>query len=524
MCLAFVGIFLAKKAAPVIKSQSQQNTSDAKDLKGRMKLALDDWVGYYPLDSNRMRKFMRNEGYILDVVNDGADYPARMKKLAAGELDFAVVTVDSYILNAVPVDFPGTIIAILDESKGGDAIVGDANQGVSSLESFKDPKIFSRSPDHPLKIAYTASSPSEHLLKSVISHFDVPVLKALPKEQRIETQSSEEALKLFRDKKVPVAILWEPNVSKALEIPGAVKILGTESTSRLIVDILVVNRDFARKNPEQVDLLLKIYFRTLKFYADNPEDLKKDMSTELKLSKDSVQKMLDGVAWVNLSENCQEWFGFSGPGQIAQQGLVDTIESTVSILVESGDFKDDPLPDKDPYRIINSSFIQHIYETGIKNGFAGMDGSAVGAAMNAMGLDRPFKPLTDQQWDKLRPVGSIKVEPIMFQTGSADLDVTEKEKLDVMINNRLKHYPMFRVLVGGHTSYSGDPEANMALSQQRADAVARYLFITYSIDQNRIKAVGYGGTKPLSKLADESERGYQYRLPRVEISLLAESF
>jgi outer membrane protein OmpA-like peptidoglycan-associated protein/ABC-type nitrate/sulfonate/bicarbonate transport system substrate-binding protein len=525
LLLVIPGLYFAKKIIPVLKSRNQQQTSDAKGLKGKITLAIDDWIGYYPISSARMKKAMRNEGYMLDISNDGGDYPARMKKLKEGELDFAVVTVDSYILNAASLDFPATIVVVLDESKGGDALVAYTNV-VSSLDSFKS----FTSATMP-KIAYTPSSPSQHLLKAISSHFNVPALKNLGKAQRIETKDSQEALKDLQDKKVSVAVLWEPNVSKALEIPGVAKILGTESTSRLIVDILVVNREFARKNPEQVDLLLKTYFRTLKFYADDPEDLQKDIQSEvkdnqtgLKWTIDSIKKMLGGVAWVNLSDNCQEWFGITGPGQIAEQGLIDTIQSTVEILEQSGDFKEDPLPDKDPYRIVNSSFDQQIYNTGIKNGFATLTGGTGKAGELGEGLSRPFKPLTDAQWANLRPVGSLNIEPIMFQSGGAELDVPEKEKLDAMVS-RLKHYPTFRILVEGHTSFLGDADANKSLSQDRADAVVRYLTITYAIDANRIRAVGFGGTRPLPMQPGESERAYHaYRLPRVEVSLLAESF
>jgi outer membrane protein OmpA-like peptidoglycan-associated protein/ABC-type nitrate/sulfonate/bicarbonate transport system substrate-binding protein len=517
LLISIPGLYFAKKLIPVLKSRVQQETSDAKSLKGKITLAIDDWIGYYPISSGRMKKAMRNEGYMLDISNDGGDYPARMKKVRDGELDFAVVTVDSYILNAASLDFPATIVTIIDESKGGDALVAYTNV-ISSLDSFKS----FNSATMP-KIAYTPSSPSQHLLKAISSHFNVPALKNLGKAQRIETKDSQEALKDLMEKKVSVAVLWEPNVSKALEIPGVAKILGTESTSRLIVDILVVNREFARKNPEQVDLLLKTYFRTLKFYSDDPEELQKDIQSELKLAGDSVKKMLSGVAWVNLSDNCQEWFGISGPGQTAEQGLIDTIQSTVEILVESGDFKEDPLPDKDPYRIVNSSFVQQIYNAGIRNGFATLTGGA-GKSAELDNLSRPFKPLTDAQWANLRPVGSLNIEPIMFQSGAAELDVPEKEKLDAMVS-RLKHYPTFRILVEGHTSFLGDADANKALSQDRADAVVRYLTITYAIDPNRIRAVGYGGTRPLAMQPGESERAYHdYRLPRVEVSLLAESF
>jgi len=155
------GLYFGKKLIPVLKSKQQQETSDAKDLKGKIALAIDDWIGYFPISSSRMKKAMRSEGYLLDISNDGGDYPARVKKLRDGALDFAVVTVDSYILNAAPVDFPATIVTILDESKGGDAMVAYTNV-VSSLDSFK-----TFTAQTMPKIAYTPASPSQHLLKAI---------------------------------------------------------------------------------------------------------------------------------------------------------------------------------------------------------------------------------------------------------------------------------------------------------------------------------------------------------------------
>jgi outer membrane protein OmpA-like peptidoglycan-associated protein len=509
--LALGILFGVAKVLPILRNKAQKATSDAKDMKGTMNVALDDWIGYFPLNSLRMKKDLRNQGYVLNCVNDGGDYTSRMRKLKDGELDFAVVTVDSYILNGITVDYPGTIIAVLDESKGGDAMVAYTNV-VQNLDSFKGTNI-------PV-IAYTPGSPSHHLLKTIGAHFNILGLGNLPTDKKIETKDSQEALKLLQNKKVSSAVLWEPNVSKALEIPGVGKIIGTENMSGVIVDILVVNRDFAASHPEQVDLLLRTYFRILKFYSDDPDQLKRDVASEIKVQGDSIQKMLDGVAWVNLSDNCRKWFGIGSVGQVSEQLLVDVIESTTSVLIETGDFKSSPLPDKDPYRIINKRFIGDIYESGIKNGFANV---ANASGVIPSGVDHVFKILTEEQWQKLRSVGSIKVDPIKFQTGLAELDVSEKEKLDAAVE-RLKHYPTFRILIGGHTTFGGDAEANKTLSQQRADSVARYLMVTYNIDQNRIQATGFGGGKPLPRQPGESDRAYNYRLPRVELSLMEDPF
>ena len=117
----------------------------------------------------------------------------------------------------------------------------------------------------------------------------------------------------------------------------------------------------------------------------------------------------------------------------------------------------------------------------------------------------------------------MKALNVSFQSGTADLSYDGKTEIDTMMDV-LRHYPGFRVRVRGHTAQSGDPDLNRQLSLERADAVARYMNVTYNVDPNRIKVVGMGSSLPPPRLPNESERAYQYRLPRVEVSLLADSF
>jgi outer membrane protein OmpA-like peptidoglycan-associated protein len=115
----------------------------------------------------------------------------------------------------------------------------------------------------------------------------------------------------------------------------------------------------------------------------------------------------------------------------------------------------------------------------------------------------------------------LKAFNVAFQSGTSDLSYEGKEELDRMMEI-LRHYPTFRVAVRGHTSTQGDAAANDTLSRDRADAVARYLTVTYGIDGHRMRVIGMGGGKPLPRSDGESDRAWQYRLPRVEVALLAD--
>ncbi len=509
--LVVIGAVTVKLLLPKFEESRQKETSDATRTKGKITIAMDNWIGYFPLSSPEMKNLMRRSGYILLCEDDNADYDQRMARLKSGEIVFAVATVDSFILNAEQYDYPGAIVMVIDESKGGDAILANKSK-VASLDALKGKT--------DIKIAFTPGSPSHHLAKATADHFNVPEL--LPKgDLRIETGGSDQARKMLISGKADVAICWEPDVSKALSHKEIVKILGTEDTERLIVDILLVNRSYLQKEPEIVQLFLSNYFRVLKKYRDDHTLLLKHVRESTGLSEKSVESMLKGVHWTNFSENCEKWFGIAAAGSYADEGLVDTIEATVKILMNTGDFSSNPIPNSDPYRLTNSTFLEELFSKGIA-GFT-TPGAAAASSESLNPIEARFSALDENGWNILKEVGTLKVEPIVFQHGAIELDILSKKVIDLAVE-RLKHYPNFRVIIEGHTGIRGDKNENQMLSQDRADAVARYLEVVYNVDPNRLRVIGYGGLKPLKKKPNESRRSWLYRLPRVELVLVREDF
>lgn len=488
-----LAIFGYKFGAPRVADYLQRGSSDARDSRGHIVVGVDNWVGYLPLCSTEMRRQMRSRGYLFECRDDGADTAGRMQRLQAGEIQFAVATVDSYLLNGAARSYPGTIVSVIDESKGGDAIVAWKDQ-VARIEDLKSKP--------GTVIAFTPASPSEHLLKSVAAHFDLAQLKHKSGAWRLETKGSSDALAKLLAHQSGAAVLWEPDVARALANPGIVKLLGTENTRLLIVDVLVAERSLTQKQPEVVAEVLDAYFKTLQHFSDNRDALLAEVRQALDTSPAQTDALLNGVRWVSLAENAQVWLG-SG------SSLVDAIDGTVNILVEAGDFRESPIPDRDPFRLLNSQFVKQL--------FVPQPGQAVTPV-----LERRFPPLDDKAWLSLREVGMLRTRPIMFQSGTAELAYDGKVELDRMAES-LRHYPNFRIMVKGHTATGGDPEENVRLSQERAESVARYLQVTYNMDENRLHVLGLGGSLPLPRQAGESDRAYGYRLPRVEIVLVAES-
>lgn len=497
---AMLGYYFAK---PYLHRQEQMDLSDSGKSEGAIRIGVDNWVGYIPLCSKDLRQRMHQAGLLVKCLVDEANYSERLQKLRKGELDFAVATVDAFLLNGAEHDFPGSIIMVIDESKGGDALVARKSK-IQKLEELKTKNGW--------RIAFTPSSPSEHLLKAFSKHFDIPALRQRKGVWRVEVNGSTEARKKLEKGEVDAAVLWEPDVSKILANTEMTKILGTEDTRNLIVDVLIVNHQFAKAHSDWVKKILNHYFFTLKYFKDNPESLAEEVSSQSDLNQNQVQVMLKGVRWINLLENAKNWFGLNIQGK-GQEYLINTIESTTEILISNQDFKENPVPDHDYYRLQYRNFIEELVQEN------------VGLTANASHTEtdtKNFAELNDEQWSSLAEVGSLKIRPISFQSGTADLNDSGKAEIDLAMQDLL-HYPNFRILIGGHTGLKGDPSANRLLSLQRSEAVKKYVLEKHQIHKTRVYNKGFGSEKPLPRELDESERSYEYRLPRVEIKLMAET-
>ncbi|HET6338709.1 MAG TPA: OmpA family protein [Polyangiales bacterium] len=87
-------------------------------------------------------------------------------------------------------------------------------------------------------------------------------------------------------------------------------------------------------------------------------------------------------------------------------------------------------------------------------------------------------------------------DQIMFKTGSAEIDERSSPLLSEIADVLLRNPQAAHVQVQGHTDNIGDPEANLTLSQQRAEAVVQSL-VSAGVGSDRLEAKGYGDSRPL---------------------------
>ncbi|MFC4991724.1 OmpA family protein [Rubritalea tangerina] len=474
-------------------AQQKANISrtDQNRFKGDITIGLDNYLGYFPLRSPRLRNLMLNEGYKLEFLDDQADYQKRSAALRNGELDFAVFTVDSYILNNAP-KFPGQIVMVISESMGADAIV--TTKDIKTINDLNE-------------VTVTLNSPSHQLVKACTIDFGLDTLK-----QNIRpANGSEDALQQLLDGQTKAAVLWEPDISTALNDPRFKTLISTESTSKLIVDILVASDQVVHQHPEKLNSLLTHYFPTLRYYEKNPEILSRAIQQDSKLPAKATQRIIDSISWQSLNQNASLWFGIRSPRTpLAQFKIIETIDLTDDILTKFGDFPSSPLPASGAFSLLSSKTIATLHARQ-------SDGQLITAESDS------FKRLSPHEWKSLDPVASLRIDPIGFKRGTRELDSSGQESLK-NIKNLLARYPHYRLRIEGHTSTKGDPEINRTLSQERADAIRQHLVRNFNIPATRILAQGIGSDKPLPRSESLSYRAWLSSLPRVEFHLLEEIY
>ena len=111
--------------------------------------------------------------------------------------------------------------------------------------------------------------------------------------------------------------------------------------------------------------------------------------------------------------------------------------------------------------------------------------------------------------------GKIALYGIFFDTGKAEVKAESKAQLDEMAK-LLQGQPNLKVYIVGHTDNQGQLDANIALSQQRAQSVVAVLTAApYKVDPKRLIAKGVANLAPVASNDADTGRGKNRRVELV---------
>lgn len=438
-------------------------------------IALDSFSGYAGYRSSEFKSECATRSIKIDLMDDKADYDARIRALRDGTCQMAVFTVDALTKSTAnlqkefPGDFPGTIVWISDESRGADAMVVHAG-------TFPNVDALNRTDT---KFVCVPNSPSETLALVVMDHFSLDKLSPNP---WIYCNSPEEVYEQYRQSKPgdrKVFILWEPLVSKVLENSQYKVVIDSSKFRDYIVDVMVASRDFLVKNREIVRSLAEAYFTTAYTVRDDVGGLLGRDARALgsPLTNEQTTKLVNSIQFKNTQENYAHFGLRTGHSLQHIDGIISEI---IRLQLKAKAIPADP---------VNGSY-NILYDDKVMSGMFN-DNFHPGIGTEDVRQDKQLAALTEEQWQKLQPVGTMQVPRLVFRRGTSDLSVGSEKTLEELVE-KLKKWPQYYLVVRGNSSKDGDAEANRVLAEARAKTAKDWL-IAHGVDPNRIRSES---TKP----------------------------
>lgn len=118
----------------------------------------------------------------------------------------------------------------------------------------------------------------------------------------------------------------------------------------------------------------------------------------------------------------------------------------------------------------------------------------------------------------LTPKGqTVILNNLIFAQGKAAIDPKSYPELNE-VAQMMKESQKVVIQLEGHTDNVGNASANMKLSEERVEAVKKYL-VAQGISKNRVKTKAFGGTQPLRNEMTPEARA---KNRRVEMRILEE--
>jgi outer membrane protein OmpA-like peptidoglycan-associated protein len=431
--------------------------------KGVIRVAGDPWSGYSTFRGEpKLAAELQRSNIKIDYVDPEDGHPlwdqdARMNALAKGEIDVAVTTVDAFLQHGakhlVGGQYPGVILWNIDESAGGDAIFV-----AKGKKNFDDVTANDT-------VCFSVGTPSEHLWDfASLSFSHLENLKTdLKTDKNEDVTNAKDCYEKLKAGKIQVAVLWQPYTALAQK-DGYTKVFATGvQADDVIVDIVVANRDFVKKESATLATLAKAYFKTIDGYKKDPaahakvitEDCGPDCGNDINLGK----SVLSGIDFLSYEDNMQLWWGRG-----KQEGKMATrIEKTGKLLRLKN--KLDKIPDAGS--VLDRQFLDK------------MDKASIDTSQPVAVVVDPNDPTkkkcdTAKRNDRSADVGTLKLPSIYFGSGSHDLDPNGKA-IVAGIATQLESFPHQCVRLYGYTSSEGDKSYNKQLSEKRAKAIAKEL-------------------------------------------------
>lgn len=235
----------------------------------------------------------REQGYFeeaginmdIQVIEDESTYAAL---ITTGNVQFLATAQDPNIkMYANGAD--SRFLLTMDSSNGADGLVATAD--IETLDDLAGKKLALDKSASSYYFFLTALEQGSSLTED-----DIDV---------VDMGDTTEAGLAFMSGTVDAAIMWEPELSEAIETAeGAHAIVTSADYPNTIMDSLVVNTKYAEENPEVVEAVTEAWYKAIDFLNENPEEAYEMMASGFEeVTAEDVASDVQGLEFYGREEN-----------------------------------------------------------------------------------------------------------------------------------------------------------------------------------------------------------------------------
>ena len=250
-------------------------------------MAFCTWTGYAPMFIAQQNGYFEEAGLNMDiqVIEDESTYAAL---ITTGKINFLATAQDPNI-KMFANGAQSRYVLAMDASCGADGLVTGAD--ITTLDDLAGKT---------LALDKSASSYYFFLTAlengSSLSEADINVA---------DMGDTTEAGLAFMSGQVDAAIMWEPELSEALEsVEGAHAIVTSADYPETIMDSLVVNASFADEHPDIVEAVAECWYRAVDFMNENPDAAYEMMASGFEeVTAEDIAADKEGLEFFGREEN-----------------------------------------------------------------------------------------------------------------------------------------------------------------------------------------------------------------------------
>lgn len=247
------------------------------------KLGIVTWVGFGPFYIAQEKGFFEEEGLNVEIKRI-EELGALRSALISKQLDGIVHTIDSWA-SAAAEGLPAVCVLKIDESYGGDGIV--VNKEVETIADLKGKTV-----------AFPRGLAGHFFLLHLMKEHNMKSSDIV--EQHMEAGAAASA---FIANKIDAAVTWEPFLTEAGKTEHGKVLFTTVDYPGLITDILLVRNNVAKNRKEDVEKLIKGWFKAIEFIDKNEEEAVRIMKEKFGIPGEEITGMLSGLKFTSLNEN-----------------------------------------------------------------------------------------------------------------------------------------------------------------------------------------------------------------------------